>query len=128
MTDDERAIRKLIADWHAATKSHDLDRILPMMADDIVFMVPGKKPFGKKEFAEGSRAMKDAAIESSTEFEELQVLGDWAFGRLHLTVTITPPGEKPMTRSGYVMSLYRKESDGRWVLARDANLLASSKE
>jgi ketosteroid isomerase-like protein len=27
-------------------------------------------------------------------------------------------------RSGYMLTLFRKNPDGRWLLARDANLLA----
>ena len=29
-----------------------------------------------------------------------------------------------MKRAGYTLTILRKEPDGRWVLARDANLLA----
>jgi ketosteroid isomerase-like protein len=39
-------------------------------------------------------------------------------------VTITPPGGPPKTRSGYTLTILRKEQDGCWRLARDANLLA----
>jgi ketosteroid isomerase-like protein len=30
----------------------------------------------------------------------------------------------PVRRSGYTLSIFRKERDGRWRLARDANMLA----
>ena len=36
---------------------------------------------------------------------------------------MTPPGGKPMRRAGYTLTILRKEADGRWLLARDANLL-----
>jgi ketosteroid isomerase-like protein len=29
----------------------------------------------------------------------------------------------PITRSGYTLAVLRKEPDGAWVIARDANLL-----
>jgi len=35
----------------------------------------------------------------------------------------TPTG-KPNVRSGYTLTILRKNVDGAWVLARDANLLA----
>jgi ketosteroid isomerase-like protein len=39
-------------------------------------------------------------------------------------VTITPlAGGQPLRRSGATLSIYRREADGRWRLARDANLL-----
>ena len=41
-----------------------------------------------------------------------------------LTVVVTPPdGGKPMTRTGPTLSILKKQS-GKWVLARDANMLA----
>jgi ketosteroid isomerase-like protein len=39
-------------------------------------------------------------------------------------MTITPPGGAPMRRAGYTLTILRKGSDGRWRLARDANLLS----
>lgn len=54
----------------------------------------------------------------------MRILGDWAYMRNRLTVTVLTEGGEPMLRrTGYTLSILRKESDGRWVLARDANLL-----
>jgi len=63
-------------------------------------------------------------IEGTSDIVELQVLGNWAYLRNHLNVTITPPGGAPTTRSGYTLTILRKEADGNWRLARDANLLS----
>jgi uncharacterized protein (TIGR02246 family) len=94
------------------------------MTDDVVFMVPGREPFGKEAFAAASQGMKDVRIEGTSEIREIQVLGDWAYARVYLKVAMTPPGSgTPMRRSGYTLTILRKESDGRWRLARDANLL-----
>jgi uncharacterized protein (TIGR02246 family) len=94
------------------------------MADDVVFMVPGQKPFGKEAFAAASEGMKNVVIDGTSDIRELQILGDWAFLRNYLDLTITPPGgAAPVRRSGYTLTILRKELDGRWVLARDANLL-----
>lgn len=38
---------------------------------------------------------------------------------------MTPPGGAPLRRSGYTLTILRKEADGQWRLARDANLLAA---
>jgi len=41
-----------------------------------------------------------------------------------LTVVVTPPGNgKPMTRAGHTLSVLKKQG-GKWVLARDANMLS----
>ena len=59
MTDDERAIRTLIDTWMSATRDGDVDAVLRLMADDVIFMVPGQKPFGKREFAATSAGMRN---------------------------------------------------------------------
>jgi ketosteroid isomerase-like protein len=39
-------------------------------------------------------------------------------------MTITPSGDTPIRREGFALSIFQKQPDGRWLLARDANLLA----
>jgi uncharacterized protein (TIGR02246 family) len=121
---DEQAIRELVEKWMAASKAGDTATVLGLMADDVIFMVPGKEPFGKQEFAAAASEMKNVRIEGTSEIQELKILGDWAWMRNRLKVTMTPPNGKSVSRSGYTLTILRKESDGRWVIARDANLLA----
>jgi uncharacterized protein (TIGR02246 family) len=124
MSEDERAIRDVVRKWMLATKEGDSETVLGLMADDVVFMVPGQKPFGKKEFASASQAMKGASIDGKSDILEIKVLGDWAFMRSHLEVTMTPTGGKLVRRSGHTLTLFRKGSSGKWLLARDANMLS----
>jgi uncharacterized protein (TIGR02246 family) len=56
-------------------------------------------------------------------FQPRRRLGDWACLRNHLQVTVTPPGDSPVKRAGYTLTILRKQADGKWLLARDANLL-----
>lgn len=123
MKSDEQAIRELVAKWLTASKSGDLATVLSLMSDDVVFMVPGREPFGKEEFASASKSMKDVQFEGTSDIVELKILGDYAWIRNRLKVTVTPPGGKPMVRSGYTLTILRKNPDGTWVLVRDANLL-----
>jgi len=123
MTEDERAIRALIDTWMEASEAGDLKTVLSLMADDVVFMVPGKEPFGKTEFAAMSQGMKDVRIEGEAEIKELKVLGDWAYLRNHLHIAVTPPNGQTTRRSGYTLTILRRNEAGRWVLARDANLV-----
>jgi uncharacterized protein (TIGR02246 family) len=124
MTADERAIRDLVATWMKASAAGDIATVLSLMADDVVFMVPGRASFGKQAFADAAQAMKAIRMEGTSDIRELQVLGDWAYLRNDITVTMTPPGGKPVRRAGATLTILRREPDGRWVLARDANLLA----
>lgn len=124
MTDDEKAIRKVVETWTAASKAGDTATVLRLMTDDVIFMVPGQEPFGKEAFAAASKGMEGMKMEGASEIIELQVLGDWAYIRNHIDMTVTPPGGDAVHRSGYTLTLLRKEADGEWRLARDANLLA----
>ena len=128
MPSDERQIRRLVETWIAATKAGDTETVLGLMVDDVVFLVTGRPPMiGKAAFAAAIDAQpKDARpqFDGASEIEEIQVLGDWAFMRTKLTVVVTPPGGGPSTkRAGYTLSILKKH-DGRWLLARDANMLS----
>ena len=124
VSDDERAIRSLVDTWMNASRAGDLATVLSLMADDAIFMVPGQEPFGKAAFAANSSAMKDVRIDGRSEIVELQVLGQWAFLRNHIDLTMSREGAPSVRRSGYTLTVLRKEGDGRWLLVRDANLLA----
>jgi uncharacterized protein (TIGR02246 family) len=123
MSPDERAIRELVDTWMKASRVGDTETVLSLMSHDVVFMVPGREPFGKQTFAANSRSMDGVRLEGTADIRELKVLGDWAWLRNFLEITITPPGGAPVRRSGFTLTILRKEPDGRWVLARDANLV-----
>jgi uncharacterized protein (TIGR02246 family) len=123
MSPDERAIRDLVDTWMKASRAGDTETVLSLMSDDVVFMVPGREPFGKQTFAANSRSMDGVRLEGTADVRELEVLGDWAWLRNFIEITITPPGGAPVRRTGFTLTILRKEPDGRWVLARDANLV-----
>jgi len=123
MTDDEREIRELVDSWMEASRRGDIETVLRLMNDDVVFMTPGREPFGKAEFEAASEAMRGVKMDGRAEVRELRVLGQWAWIRNHIDLTVTPPDGEPMHRSGYTLSILEKGSEGRWRLARDANLV-----
>lgn len=127
MQTDEQQIRHLVATWLEATRGGDVETVLGLMTDDVVFLVPGKPAMRKDEFA---AALKSQAAGSAPKFEgtsdiqEIRVSGDWAFMWTKLTVVATPHGGGPSTtRSGHTLTVFNRQG-GRWLLARDANLLA----
>jgi len=128
MQSDEREIRQLVATWITATKAGDIETVLSLMADDVVFLIAGQPPMiGKSAFATAARAQSGQGapqFEGTSEIQEIKVLGDWAFMWTKLTIVVTPPGgAQPMTRAGHTLSILKKQN-GKWVLARDANMLA----
>ena len=124
MSEDEKAIRELVATWISATKEGDSSTVLGLMADDALFLVPGQAPFGKSAFAETAKAQTDSAMQFDGESEvlEIKVLDDLAYMLTRLKVTATQPGGQTVVRAGHTLTILRKEN-GKWRLARDANLL-----
>ena len=127
MTEDEKAVRKVITDWIDATAKGDLDRVLSLMTEEMEFITAGGPPFGKKQFAENSRGMKFTAFSGRPDIREVEVAGEWAYVRQDLTVEMTPAGGAPMRLKGPILSIFRKGGDQRWRLHRDANFVAPEK-
>lgn len=124
MADDERAIRNLVATWMKASEAGDVNTVLSLMADDAIFTVPGREPFGKDAFRAASEAMKNVSLRGTSDIREIKVLGDWAYIRNYIEITVTPAGGgDAVRRKGYTLSILRKQPDGKWVLWRDANLV-----
>jgi uncharacterized protein (TIGR02246 family) len=126
MGNDEKAIRKLIADWLSATAGDDLSAVLKLMDENVVFLQPGRLPMrGRDAFAAASKAgVGKIRVDGKSDIQEVQIMGDWAYCWNYLTVTITPlNGDPPMRHTGNVLSILRKKTDCSWVLFRDANLL-----
>jgi uncharacterized protein (TIGR02246 family) len=126
MANDEQAIRDLIATWMRATLAGDLSEVLKLMADDVVFLTPGREPFGRREFAAAFEGMQSQVrIDGKSEIREVRVSGDIAYCWSKLTMHVTSlAGGEVRQRQGYALSVLRKESDGSWVIARDANLVS----
>ena len=107
-----------------ASETGDLNTLLSLMADDVIFTVAGREPFGKEAFRAASEAMKNVRLTGTSDIREIKVFGDWAYIRNYIEITITPSGGEAMRRKGYTLSILRKQTDGKWVLTRDANLVA----
>lgn len=128
MSNDEAQIREVVATWMSATKAGDVETVLGLMSDDAVFLVAGQQqPMRKPDFAAAARAQaagEAPRFDGSSDIQEIKVLGDWAFMWQKLTVAVTPPnGAPPITRAGHTLTIFNKQN-GKWVLARDANMLA----
>ena len=130
MGPDERAVRAVHSAWVEAVDAADLDRLLGLMADDCVFLNPGREPLGREEFsAVFAAAHREARIRCTSELQEVVVVaGEVAYARARDSVCVTPRGggrSPEATRlAGHRLTVYRKHPDGRWLLARDAHTLS----
>jgi ketosteroid isomerase-like protein len=102
-----------------------------MMAENVVFLLPGREPMrGRAGFAAAAQASgrKFRLVESTPQIQEIVVSGDYAFCWNHLDLKMQSPEDGQMQRrAGDVLSVFRKEPGGRWVIFRDANLLTPQK-
>ena len=127
MSIDERQIRDLYATWRNAMLEEDLEAVLALVADDAVFLVPGQPPVrGKQQFAQLFEVARGQfRMEFQSEFDEISLHDGWAYVCSRLAVAMTPKsGGTPVQRAGHTLTILRKRDDGRWAVARDANLLA----
>ena len=126
MTSDEQSIRKVVALWHSATAAGDVDTVLGLMAEDVIFLVSGQSPMrGRSSFERGLRKLlTHHRIESMGEIQEIEVSGSLAYCWSVLTVRVAPiAGGSAVVRKGSALSILRKQPNGSWIVVRDANML-----
>ncbi|MFO0952843.1 MAG: SgcJ/EcaC family oxidoreductase, partial [Isosphaeraceae bacterium] len=104
----------------------DCGRLLGLMADDAVFLTPGHAPVGRNEFPVGfSAAHRQARVRCVSELDEVVVVGEVAFARARDSLSVTPHAGGEATHfAGHRLTVYRKNADSRWLLARDAHTLS----
>ena len=126
MQDDEQAIRDLVSTWISASNAGDTQKVLSLMADDVVFLVAGQKPMRKADYVAGQAALKDVAMEAKSETQEIRIFDDWAYIWTKLSVVTTQREGRAVTRAGNTLSILQKRN-GKWLMFRDANMLAEVK-
>lgn len=126
MKSDEQAIRDLIDSWLKASSAGDVPQVLGLMTDDVVFLRPGQPPMrGKESFAAGMKTgIQQFRIESKMDIQEIHVESNLAYAWNHLQIALIPlNGDAPKRHEGDILTVFRKSADGKWRLARDANML-----
>jgi len=119
-------IQNRIHQWQDATAAGDVDSLLDLMDEEVIFLVAGNAPMkGRQQFAQNLHAvLQTHSIASRSEIHEIVVQTDLAYSWAYLQVSISPRlGGQPIQRSGNVLSIWRLQADGKWRISRDANLL-----
>ena len=127
--DVEQEIRQVMDEWRRLTTQGDLDGLLALTTFDVVFLTPGNAPIRRKEFAEGFREVSaKARIESTQDVRDIRVSGDIAYAWSELSVVLTPNDDagRKWENSGHVLSVFHRSATGKWLLARDANLMTGA--
>jgi uncharacterized protein (TIGR02246 family) len=126
MSPEEQEIREVHSTWIDAVNAGDLVRLLTLMTADVVFLSPGQAPSGRDGFsANFSAAHQQVRICCISELEEVVVVGEVAYTRSRDELSVTPLAGGETTRlAGYRVTVYREQSKGRWLLARDVHTLS----
>ncbi|HEY1121431.1 MAG TPA: SgcJ/EcaC family oxidoreductase [Haloferula sp.] len=126
MGPDEREVREVHSTWIDAVNAGDLKRLLSLMTDDVVFLNPGKAASGRDGFSENFlNAREQVQIYCASLLEEVEVAGEIAYTRSRDALSVVPPeGGEATLLAGHRLTVYRKQPNGHWLLARDAHTLS----
>lgn len=112
MENDEQAIGQLVESWLSTSAAGDTEKILTLMAEDVVFLMPGQPPMrGRSAFAAGQAALRQFRIEATSDIQEIKVFGEWAYCWNQLSVIVTPrSGGTLVKRAGNTLSILQKQA------------------
>jgi uncharacterized protein (TIGR02246 family) len=122
---DRNAILGLLNRWRLATRAKDINAILQLVTDDVVFLPSSVPPIkGKKEVEKLYRAFfpRYREIKHEAIIEEVQIAGEWAFLWGTDELRLTPEsGDKDIHMKGKGLSVLKRQSDGSWRFWRGIN-------
>ena len=122
---DISAIRDILNNQYpSAVNSADLNTWMSLWADDAIRMAPNVLAARGKKEIQASAPVQALFILYTTKMavttEEIQVVGDWAFGRGNFTYMMTPKSEgETLDGAGKFLTIFERQSDGTWKFARD---------
>jgi len=130
MGPQERAVHDTHTAWIDAVNTGDLVRLLGLMTQDAVLLNPGQEPMGRDGFSSNfASAHERLRIVCSSLLEDVVVVDEVAYAWSRDALSVTPrAGGVAVALAGHRLTVYRKQSDGRWLLARDAHTLSPVEE
>jgi len=121
---DVEAINKLHQRDVEASKKWDVDTLASLWTDDVVTLSEGEPPLiGKDANRASITKLRDASrdlqiTDYNLSFNEVKIVGDWAFEWGTYSGSIKPAGGgEPLQSTGKVIRVLRKDS-GSWRIAR----------
>ncbi|HXZ43167.1 MAG TPA: DUF4440 domain-containing protein [Terriglobales bacterium] len=120
---DEDAIREIIKvrdSWTAAVKAKDVERLMSLLADDIVMMHPNRPAvIGlAANRADLLGAFEKFQIDQTVVSDEIVIAGEWAFDRSRATTTLAAAGGAAVTVHSKAITILCRQADGSWKIAR----------
>ena len=122
MTPNEKAVAEVLTAYEAALNSSDTNAVMPLYADDGVFMPPySPSAVGREEVRKAYDAVFKA-IQLTVQFavaEIVQVSTDWVFARTNSAgTTLIHATRETTAERNQELFLFRKDKDGKFKIAR----------
>jgi len=121
---DTTAIARQVHEAYvAAINSNNLDSLLAMFTDDVVYLSPHEPAVVGKAAVRpwGEAYLKAYKIHWDKTTEDFIISGDWAFERYSYKEFDIPQGGGPQLEdTGKGLNVYHHDADGTWRVARDA--------
>ena len=122
---DLEAINELHRRDMQASKTWDVETLASLWTDDIVSMPQDGPPLiGKEANRNSLLKLKEESrdidiVEYDLAFNEVKVIGDWAFEWGTFSATIRSKDEGEVSRSsGKLFRVLKRDADGTWKVAR----------
>ena len=121
---DLKAINDLTARDIEASKENDIDTLASLWTQDGVLIIPMSPPFvGKPARRKMLEQQKELAKDVETtaydeRWEELRIIGDYAYEWGNISVTLELSGGKQGSHTVGAMRILQKQKDGEWLVAR----------
>jgi len=120
---EEAVIRRTDADWLAAAKARDLERILPFWADDATILPAGEPAISGKaairQYVAGAFGSPGFSISWNTEKIEVSSSGDLAYSTGTNHITFNNPDGKMIATDNRAVVVWKKQPDGSWKCTVD---------
>lgn len=122
MTPNEQAVADVLAAYNVALNSSDTNQVMPLYADDGVFMPPySPSALGRSEVRKAYDAVFKA-IRLTVQFkvvEIVEVSPEWVFARTNSAgKTLNHATGKTSSEGNQELFLFRKDADGKFKIAR----------
>ncbi len=123
MTDDQATGETLHRAYVAAINSNDIDQLMALMADDVVFQLSGEPELIGHDAVREWGASFFEAFEARYDKQQTAfgLSGDLAFGRYTYSARfIGREDDSVIGETGKGTAIFRREADGRWLLIIDS--------
>ncbi len=120
---DDAAAHQVHGDYVTAINSNNLELLLAILTEDVVFLSAGEPVMVGKDAVRPWLEGYFNAFKTHWDkpVQEFIVNGDWAFERYSYKSTDTPvEGGEIIEDTGWGLVIYHHDADGKWRVARDA--------